>query len=339
MKQVYKQVWTRGPYAANRQLIRRCDEILTQYWRGGEGFALTLRQLFYKLVVENAVANTPKAYESLGDVMTDARYAGMIDWDHIIDRSRGMIDWVYHDGEQAAIGALARELNINKWETQPFRVEIWLEKDAAIGTIESVATELRVPYGTTRGYQSTSGAKQGGERLIRHINRGTKILALHIADHDPSGWDMTRDLDERLRRFLDVDYALAHRDADPSLSMEDAMVLGREQVKDQLEIRRIALNRDQVTNLGLEEISQPVKPKDTRTPEYVKRFGRRCWELDALEPDHLAGLIRRHVLGVRDQAAWAATGARERQARANLALVRDSWPSVIDRLTEPQPSW
>jgi hypothetical protein len=146
MKVAYRDMGSRGPYAKTRRLIHRADEILQHYWRDGLGFALTLRQLFYKLVSENTIANTPKDYDKLGNVMSDARYWGLIDWDMLIDRTRTMWDYPYRRDERDAIQVAADKFMFDPWQDQKQRVEIWIEKDAAIGTIESVCHDLRVPY-------------------------------------------------------------------------------------------------------------------------------------------------------------------------------------------------
>jgi hypothetical protein len=330
MKLVYRIPGTRGPYAKTRKVIHRADEILQHYWRDGTGFPLTLRQLFYKLVSENAIPNTPQEYDKLGGIMSDGRYWGLIDWDMLIDRTRTMWDFPYRVDERDALEQTASRFMLDPWVGQKQRVEVWIEKDAAIGTIQSVCTELRVPYGSTRGYHSTSGVKQGASRVFRIVGGNQDLLALHLADHDPSGWDMTRDISDRLNEIVSIDLgrALAEDGGldDPAAALDE----GRAWLGDGFTIRRLALNLDQVRELDLP--SQPVKSKDTRTPGYVQRFGiSEGWELDALEPDYLADLIRGAVLEHRDEAAWSAVLDTEDLARRNLGLAGLSWdaPSRI----------
>ena len=55
------------------------------------GYRLTLRQLYYQLVSRGAIGNTVKEYKNLSVTMTNARMAGLIDWDHIEDRSRNAL--------------------------------------------------------------------------------------------------------------------------------------------------------------------------------------------------------------------------------------------------------
>jgi hypothetical protein len=58
---------------------------------------------------------------------------------------------------------------------------------------------------------------------------------------------------------------------------------------ERLTFTRIALNMDQVEAYA--PPPNPAKLTDSRSNAYVKRFGGQSWELDALPPDALAGLI------------------------------------------------
>jgi hypothetical protein len=343
VKIAYRDRGPRGPYAKTYKLIQRADEILQHYWRDGDGFALTLRQLFYKLVVENAITNSMTEYDRLGNVMSDARYWGLIDWDMLIDRTRTMWDFPYRHDERDAIDRAANGFMLDPWREQKQRVEVWIEKDAAIGTITSVCHELRVPYGTTRGYHSTSGVKSGASRIFDILEGDQHLLALHLADHDPSGWDMTRDIRDRMSEIVALDLADS-RYGEDNLHVPDArtqLEWGAEDFYESVEIRRLALNLDQIDELDL--LAQPLKTKngkhsDSRAKSYIIATGRsQGWELDALEPDYLADLIRDAVNDVRDQAIWNQTIEREKHARANLRIAAVSWDAP-SRLRAPAGS-
>ena len=52
------------------------------------GYKLSLRQLYYQLVSRDLIANNQKEYKKLGALVSDARLAGLVDWDVIEDRGR-----------------------------------------------------------------------------------------------------------------------------------------------------------------------------------------------------------------------------------------------------------
>jgi hypothetical protein len=66
--------------------IKVSDDICSTY--RVQGLRLTLGQLYYQLVSRNIIPNREQAHKSLGNLMKDARLAGMIDWDAIEDRGR-----------------------------------------------------------------------------------------------------------------------------------------------------------------------------------------------------------------------------------------------------------
>jgi hypothetical protein len=67
-------------------VIEQCNEIISDYL--GQGLRLTLRQLYYQMVVRNAIRNLERSYKNLSKLLSDARLAGLVDWDAIEDRLR-----------------------------------------------------------------------------------------------------------------------------------------------------------------------------------------------------------------------------------------------------------
>ncbi len=103
---------------------------------------------------------------------------------------------------------------------------------------------------------------------------------------------MTRDVEERLRLYSRID--------DP----------------DGLEVVRLALNWDQVLQWSPPE--NPAKTTDARYASYVKNFGQSSWELDAVNPEQLARLVRDNVVERRDADIWGEAIAEEKRLIAKL---------------------
>jgi len=134
------------------------------------------------------------------------------------------------------------------------------------------------------------------------------VVVLHLGDHDPSGIDMTRDIRDRLDLFLSGD------GYNP----------------DQVEVRRIALNMDQV-----EEYNPPPNPAkltDSRVGGYMRKYGDESWELDALDPATLDALITEHVDGELLAGPWAARQELQERQRAQLQAVSSNWAKVQEWL-------
>lgn len=280
---------------ATLSLIAKANEIIEEYQ--GQGFKLTLRQLYYQFVARDILANSQKSYKRLGSILGDARNAGLVSWHAIEDRTRELRENGHWGSPADILHTCASQFRYDLWETQDYRIEVWVEKDALIGVFLPTCQELDVPLFSCRGYTSLSEVWEAGRRLRRHCGNGQAPVILHFGDLDPSGLDMTRDIRERL-----------------SLYSEHPVKL-----------ERLALNMDQVEKYG--PPPNPAKITDSRYAAYVQVHGEESWELDALEPAVIADLIESTVKQYRDQGKWDAATERQRAARDRLQLVADNWDS------------
>jgi Helix-turn-helix domain len=117
---------------------------------------------------------------------------GIIPWEHIEDllrrpRSASMWSGLADFAEMAA-----RSYRRDVWETQPIRVEVWLEKDALSGIFEDVLDQHGVTLNVGRGFDGRDSIHNAARRL------GNGDVILYFGDCDPSGEDMVRSLRERL---------------------------------------------------------------------------------------------------------------------------------------------
>lgn len=304
-------------------IIRKVNQIVATY--AGQGFSLTLRQVYYQFVSRGWLENTFRNYKNLGNIITDARRAGHIDWNAITDRTRNIQGsyWGFDDPSQI-IEPMA--FGVAKWEGQTTRLEVWVEKDALIDVIAQGARRHGVPYFSCRGYTSDSEVWAAAQRLEGYLDDTDveRVVILHLGDHDPSGIDMTRDITDRLSLFMSGDgYGYVETlDAHSDIldSGERAMV------------KRIALNWDQIQQYG--PPPNPAKLTDSRSRDYIDRFGDESWELDALEPSVLVELIRSQIETVIDPGPWADRLAEQARGRGTLKAVKDNYDKVIEFLDE-----
>ncbi len=277
-------------------LIEKANEIIAEYQ--SEGFTLTLRQLYYQFVSRDLIANKQTEYKRLGSVINDARLAGLIDWDMIEDRTRNVRTVASWNDPADIIDAVARQYKEDLWAKQPYRIEVWIEKDALLGVIEPVCDRYRLPYFACRGYSSQSEQYRAGKRFADWRENGQTPIVLHLGDHDPSGIDMTRDNADRLAMFA----------------------------ADEVEVQRLALNMDQVRRYR--PPPNPAKESDGRSAGYIEKFGAKSWELDALDPKVIDRIIDGAVQGYLDADLWDEAQASENHNKATLQLAADNWAKV-----------
>ena len=281
-------------------LLNQCNAISDEY--RADGLLLTLRQLYYQLVSRDLLPNSQKEYKRLSDVVNTGRLAGVIDWDAIEDRSRNLDQSAHWENPGEIIQACASQYRLDRWETQDIYPEVWIEKDALSGVFERVCGPFDVPLFACRGYTSQSEMWAAGQRFVDRIEAGKKVIIFHFGDHDPSGIDMTRDILERLQMFVSH-----HVGAEPARSC--------------FEVRRLALNMDQVRRYQPPE--NPAKATDTRFEGYRATYGDSSWELDALNPKTLVGLVRGSLESVCDPAAWEAMLQREAEGKEQLRAAAE----------------
>lgn len=267
----------------SRELIEKCNEVIDDYL--GQGLRLTLRQLYYQLVTKNIITNEERSYRKLGSLLNDARYAGEVDWEAIEDRvrrPRSAGEWgSIFELAEAAAGAF----RLPRWEGQEFYAELWVEKDALAGVLEPLAREAHVTLMVNRGYSSASAMKESAERFREFGDR--QLVLFYLGDHDPSGEDMVRDVRDRLAIFgVEVD------------------------------VQKIALTMDQVRQYR--PPPNPAKMTDSRARDYVAKYGRQSWEVDALPPNVLAQIVRRAFDSVIDREKMDEVIAREEVGKTKL---------------------
>lgn len=272
---------------ATLHMIAQANTIIEEYQ--AQGFELTLRQLYYQFVSRDLIPNTQKSYKHLGNVVNDGRLAGTIDWLAIVDRTRNLQSNSHWGGPGEIVEACARQFQIDKWEGQENRPEVWIEKDALAGVIEKVCKRNDVAFFSCRGYTSQSEMWVAAQRLERYRDNGQTPVIIHLGDHDPSGIDMSRDIDDRLALFMGG-----------------------------VEVKRIALNMDQVNKYS--PPPNPAKVTDSRAEKYIEKYGHESWELDALEPKVLEKLIEKTILSLRDDDMW---GERVREENAHKQKLED----------------
>ncbi|MCC9154882.1 hypothetical protein LZP81_30920 [Streptomyces parvulus] len=280
---------------ASRALIAKADEICRDY--AAQGFDLTLRQLYYQFVARDLLPNRQTEYKRLGNIVNDARLAGLLDWDYIVDRTRNLRALPHWANPQSVIRAAANGYRTERWARQPNRVEVWIEKDALVGVIAGACERNDVSYFSCRGYTSQSELWGAAQRMIQYQRRGQRAVIIHLGDHDPSGVDMTRDIRERMHLF----------EADVT-------------------VRRIALNMDQV--LEYDPPPNPAKLTDSRATGYIREHGRSSWELDALEPTMLDRLIETEIEAWRDDDLWEQDTQAMWREQALLTAVAGRWADV-----------
>ena len=244
-------------------IVDHCIAVTEDYM--GQGYTLTLRQLYYQLVAADIIPNNERSYKRIGSYVSRARLSGTMDWDAIEDRARSPQMHPEWDSLSSLMNSALVSFRLPRWDDQPNYVELWVEKDALASVLRPIADLYHITLMVNRGYSSTSAMKESAERFNREgFSKNRNCHLLYLGDLDPSGEDMVRDIRDRLEEFR----------CSP-------------------EVRKIALTIQQVEEHA--PPPNPTKVTDSRASAYIRRYGHSSWEVDALNPRTLTELISREL--------------------------------------------
>jgi hypothetical protein len=286
----------------SRAIIRKANTIIADYQK--QGYKLTLRQLYYQFVSKNWLVNKQSEYKRLGEILNDARLAGLVDWDAIEDRGRSLMPTpMWGDpGDPASpsefIADWGRPFKNDPWVNQPVYVEAWIEKESLVGILDRPCRKWRVPSFACKGYVSASEMYDAGKRVASIAECGQRVVILHLGDHDPSGTQMSDNIAERI--------ALLSNEA------ED------------VEVRRIALTMEQIA--AHNPPPNPAKETDSRYGAYCRAYNTTSsWELDSMPPSGRAQIVEDHSVGEIDMELWDRDIEAEQEPRRQLLDLGRRW--------------
>ena len=286
------------PRGKAQELIVRANEVIEEYAQ--QGFVLTVRQIYYQFVARGWIPNTLQSYGLVDRTLHTGRMGGWIDWSAIEDRSRRVCENTHWVSPEHILTAAANTFQLDSREDQDWYLEVWVEKEALLGVIAPTCERLDVTYLACKGFYSLSAMWRAAQRFLEHEHQSCMVI--HLGDHDPSGLDMTRDINDRLEKF-GCDF---------------------------VEVNRIALNMDQIEEL--KPPPNPAKSSDSRYHAYVQRYGTTSWELDALSPPIIGKLITNAILAGTDKKKRKAILRKEQEQKDQLQQVAENWEDVIDSL-------
>jgi hypothetical protein len=140
----------------------------------------------------------------------------------------------------------------------------------------------------------------GSATVVHNISDdddGRDLIALYVGDFDPSGLFMS---EEDLPKRLD-EYDGGH-----------------------VTVRRIALTQEHVSDLP--SFPATDKKKDPRYKWFVANHGKRCWEIDAMDPNDLRDCVRDAIMELIEPVAWKRCDRVNKAEQESLKAIIAKWP-------------
>lgn len=234
---------------------------------------ITVRGVCYALFVQQLISSMEvRNTQRISRIMTAMREEETLDWTQIVDGSRAVERPRTWSDSSQIIEAAVRGYRRDYWQEQSTIVEVWSEKSTVHGVLAPVLDELGVTFRVMKGFGSFTAVRQAAQDA--YLNMAQETVALYVGDWDPSGLYMSEvDLPGRLGRYG-----------------------GTQQ------LRRIAVLQSDTADLPHFDVA--TKAGDARFRWFVERFGRRCWELDAIDPNKLRERVREQIEPYIDRPLW-----------------------------------
>lgn len=280
----------RGRAKATLDLIETCREIIEQTK------PISIRGVCYRLLAAGAIDSMEKGNtQKVSRVLVGARERGEIPWQWIVDDTREILGFgECLDLEQYA-DRIERQYRRDFWAHQPRMVVLVSEKSTVMGILNPVLAHYGITHLSAHGFNSATAIYD----LAGWADGDRPHHFLYVGDHDPSGMFMSEvDLPERLRRYGAEDF----------------------------HIERIALTAEDLPSLP----SFAAKKTDSRYDWYRKRYGRRAWELDALDPNDLRDRVARAIARYIDPVDWERHNLVEAAQRETVRTIAQRLAAEFD---------
>jgi len=345
------KVWQCDKWTICNEIIKVVNEYVK------DKFTLSLRQLYYQLVSKDLIPNHDTAYKKISSLLDDLRYSGMIDWSAFEDRTRIPYIPYYVSGIEDALDDIYYQYRLDRQRYQDTIVEVWTEKDAISGILKPITSKYHIKLVVNKGYSSSSAMHKAYDRFVPHIKAGKKIKVLYFGDHDPSGIDMIRDIQDRInlfiskgeklrdiinQHFIDSDYDasditylddkyLKLIDNDNYDSQEELWDAGCGQMfVDDVEpfnVECVGLTMDQIQKF--KPPPNPAKISDPRAKWYIQKFGPVSWEVDAIKPKEMQRIIEDSILNNINVEKFEEMRSLEKTHKKILNQLKDYYVDTI----------
>ncbi|MDO8862310.1 hypothetical protein Q6D67_11410 [Haliea sp. E1-2-M8] len=178
------------------------EQINAILWQYRNVLPLTIRQIFYRLVVEYFYEKTERGYERLCETLNRARRARLLEMDVIRDDGFYLTSIPTYSNADEVIDVYLRHagnLNVDRQAGQASRLIVWCEAQGMKPMLEGVTVNYGVPVASSGGFDSTTTKHNMANVFAAQMH--TEVL--HVGDYDPSGVHMFSSLQEDVQAFID----------------------------------------------------------------------------------------------------------------------------------------
>ena len=291
--------WTPLNKARAADILFKMNE-LKEFW------PLGVRSIFYRLLSSDLIkqehwhwkGKQVDIYKALSRTLKWMRLSDMVPWNAITDSHRTITaKGGYADPEEfirAHLYWFLRNYTRCMAQKQENYIEVWIEKEGLLHIVQPIAKEFCLRVTACRGYNSITFQTQFYNRATEAINAGQTPIVLYFGDWDPSGVDMIYAAMQTLTDELDL-YGVEYYQA--------------------------GINPEHFHMISADPV--PLKPGDSRTKKFIKKYGETVYELDAFHPKQLQNLVRESIEQFTDMSMYEENVNQEYDDQEEIDELRD----------------
>ena len=290
----YFEPCSKKPRKGRGKAQRSLDLIEAMYGAAEAAQPITGRGIGYKLFSAGLIPSMAKnEMQRVYRLLKEAREAGDIPWEWIVDETRSLERVSTWDDPEQYARCVARSYRRDFWNQQPLRCEVWSAKGTVRGVLQPVLDEYAVGFRVMHGFSGATTVNDAAED-----SDGRELIVLYVGDYDPSGMYMSQeDLPNRLSEYGG----------------------------DHITVDRVALTDEHVRDLP--SFDAEDKHKNPRYKWFVTNYGRRCWELDAMDPPALRDCVESEIVDLIEWTAWERCEVVNRAEQESLKTILTNWGS------------
>jgi hypothetical protein len=261
----------------------------------------SVRAVCYRLFVAGIIDSMAKSNTNMvSRQLVYARENDIIPWEWIVDETRTPEYVGAWASPQQIFEVAARQYRYDYWRDQPEHVEIWSEKGTIRGTLKPVLDQYAVTLRVMHGHASATAVNDAAAISLDCNDDDKPFTVFYVGDHDPSGMHMSElDLPERIDRY-----------------------------GGDIKIMRVAIVPEDVDARDVPSFAAVDKRADPRYAWFVRTYGDRCVELDALNPNVLRNRIEAAIIERLDSDAWEHAAKIEAAQREATNRYVAGFPSI-----------
>ena len=284
-----------GPYPASRIKRRRRTHgemvelfnAVVAVLKGYGNDRISIRHLCYRLSSTGVISKTETAFDTLAGHLAKWRKQRFIPFGRFVDATRWYHGSTTFDNAAAALEDSIGGYRKNLWRTQPFHVEVWVEKEAVASIVVPVVDRWGIKTFVCRGFTSLTSTWEASEIFREAIARGKRVIVFYLEDLDLKG----KECGDTIRNH----FALHGLDGE------------------EVEFRLVAVLPEHIERFNL----------PTRPPKF-KRDPAECVEIDTLSAAQIRELLEAEITALIDPEEWnrlRAIEAAEQETLKNILLL------------------